>query len=206
MNKFFYHGTDLDSVFKIFKTGGIKCRRLIEEEKIEIKRTLDVTFGPGYNGYDYISLCRIDESSLYCDSAFSVFIKNNYVLIISEDIDAIKTIDSNNKLMIEKYSKEFSQFFINNSGSKLRFSDMKDEWQIYDCIPIEKIVGIGIPIRKLKYNYNEIPDVKNLFNTASAFGLDIIDSSSINSFQVYEDGLYSSDKVKKIVYNGIVNV
>ena len=80
--KYFYHGTDLNSIEGIFANYGIKCRRLIEEENIPITRTLDVTFGEGYNGFEYISLCRLTDTSSNAESAYDVFIKDRFCLMI----------------------------------------------------------------------------------------------------------------------------
>ncbi len=81
IGKYFYHGTDINSFMKILDTGEIKCRKLIDREGIKIHRTLEVTLGVGYNGTEYISLCRLNQDSYQGDSAYQVFVRNVIVLL-----------------------------------------------------------------------------------------------------------------------------
>lgn len=198
--KYFYHGTDLNSIEGIFSNYGIKCRRLIEEENIPITRTLDVTFGDGYNGFEYISLCRLTDTSSNAESAYDVFIKNSFCLIISDDIPAVKTFDVNDKKLMEKYRKEKLEFSLNKNTSELRFSDMQDEWQVKTFIPLDKIIGIGIPLRYFRYvkSKNEIKKVNSILEIAYILGLDIVDTSEYKFAYAYEQEKEINNEVVKI--------
>jgi len=200
VGKYYYHGTDFNGLKGIFSNYGIKCRRLIEEENISITRTTDVTFGDGYNGYEYISLCRLCDESFKCDSAYDVFIRNNFCVIVSNDISAIKTIDSTNPIIKTKYEKEILDFCLNKNTSKFRFSDMKDEWQVKTMIPFDKIIGIGIPLNHFKYNAfdGNIKEVNLLLEMAFVLGLDVVDTSEYKFAYAYEKEKETKKEVVKI--------
>lgn len=203
MSKYYYHGTDINSFIKILDTGEIKCRKLIEKENIVIRRSLDVTLGIGYNGWEYISLCKLDDYSYEKGSAYDVFVRGSFCFIISDEVHAIKPLDINSKEGKKEFSQEPLDFIFNRDDSELRFSDMKDEWQVKKRIPLTNIVGIGIPVRKLEY-YSEIfYDIQRALALAEIYHLDVVDSSKYKFIEEYESIEYTEEvkeKVKTIVY------
>lgn len=199
--KFFYHGTDLNSFMSILDTGEIKCRRLIEKEGIKTSRTLDPIFGVGYNGYEYISLCQLNNFSYNSESAYRVFVRNHYCFIISNEINAVKTVYVHSKEIDEYYKEEFITSLRNQFEGDLRFSNMQDEWQVRNRVSLNDIVGIGIPFNMLQYNNHN--DIQRAIALAEIFHLDIVDTSNFNFIEKYEsEGPtdYEKEKMKKLVY------
>ena len=198
--KYYYHGTDLKSLESIFNNYGIKCRRMIEEENIDINRTLDVTFGIGYNGLEYISLCKLNNDSFSEDSAYDTFIHDNYCLILAGNIPALKTMDLYDPLVKEQYKNEITYFVRNRDKSILRFSDMKDEWQVKTFIPFKDIIGIGIPLRRESriLSKQDKKRVNDLLQIAYILGLDIVDTSNYKFALEYEEEKSTSEEVVKI--------
>lgn len=190
VSKYFYHGTDLDNLISILQTKEIKCRRLIKEQNIKTSRKLyNTTYG--YNGLDYISICKPNIYSCKCNSAFKIFIKDGFCAIIDDDVDAIKVIDCKNDEEKEKYSEEYKNFLLDVNNSNIRFSDLKDEWQVKTCISIDKIVGIAIPFKRINNQYVYDPrKVKKLIELALENNLLIIDSS---------DDYFNTDSDKNII-------
>jgi len=177
VSKYFYHGTDLDNLISILQTKEIKCRRLIREQNIKTSRKLyDTTYG--YNGLEYISICKPNIYSCKCNSAFKIFIKDSFCAIIDDDVDAIKVVDCKNEEEKEKYADDYKMFLQDVNKSNIRFSDLKDEWQVKTCIPIDKIVGIAIPFKRINNQYVYDPrKIKKLIELALENNLLIMDSS-----------------------------
>lgn len=192
MSRFFYHGTDKLSFYKILETGEIKCRRLIDEENIQIERTVENTFGAGCNGYEYISVCNKND---YFDSedSFNVFIRNSYCFIITDDIEAIKTINIHDKNNSDKYKNEYANFVSNNSNSSIRFSIMPDEYHIKTSVPLSKIIGIGFPFKRLTKK-----EIELLFNLSYELKIDVVDTGNPLFIEDYESKKIGIEKLKKI--------
>lgn len=203
MSKYFYHGTDIGSFMKILDTGEIKCRKLIDREGISITRTLDTTFGVGWNGNEYISLCRFNEDSYQVDSAYQVFVRNSYCFIISDKIGAIKPLDIKSDEIRKQYSDEITTFIINRDNEGIRFTDMKDEWQVKMRIPLQYIEGIGIPVKRLEYYPELYYSIQRAIALAEIYNLDVVDTSDFNFIEKYETSPstgYEKQKLKNMVY------
>jgi len=129
----FYRGDSLNRILKILKTGGIKCKRLLGLPNI---------YESTCNGMDYVSVCKKyppeDYKSTTMDNAFYTFVQDNFCFIISNEIDAIKTTPAG-KIKWNLYSDSML------TDKRNRISDMFDEWQVYQEIPLFMIVGVGIP-------------------------------------------------------------
>lgn len=175
-SKYFYHGvgrrrSSLDKLLRILTTGGIKCKRLLN-------------YGAyyGYNDRDYVSVCKKYPISEYSDSrtnAFYEYVFNSFCLIISDEVDAIKT--SLDDIQKNSLDKEVG----------LRVSDMFDEWQVYEQIPLSSIIGIGIPIKNIKKFMSKLQKedfelLRKIIIIATGLGLDIVDSSDRKFVEKYE--------------------
>ena len=194
--KYYCHGTSLDRLINILLTGEIKCRRLIIEEKIDIKDGEDISFVTGYNGYEYISLCKFNNYSFTNNSAFSIFIRNSFCLIISDKIEAIKTIHYNNPDVSSCLQKEIQNFYKNNDESTYRFSDMCDEWQVRTRIPSKYFIGIAIPFSKIVCcNPRKI---QMLIELAHMHNLEILDSEDMLFMVKFEKKKGTKNNVKQI--------
>ncbi len=175
-SKFFYHGlrrnrSSVDKLFRILTTGGIKCKRLLEYQS-----------SYGYNGSSFVSVCKKYPNGDYqkdCTNAFYDYVNNSFCLIISDDIHAIKVgLDD---IQPNSLDKPYG----------LRVSDMFDEWQVYEQIPLSAIIGIGIPLKKLKkfmskLQREDFEQLRSIIMLARELGLDIVDSSEDNFVEKYE--------------------
>lgn len=176
VSKYFYHGLErrrssLDKLFSILTTGGIKCKRLLN-------------YGAyyGYNDRDYVSVCKKYPVAEYRDfrtNAFYEFVFNSFCLIISDDVNAIKmSLDD-----IQKNSLD--------QQMDLRVSDMFDEWQVYEKIPLSSIIGIGLPLKNIKKFMRNLQKedfelLRKIIMIATKLGLDIVDSSDSKFVEKYE--------------------
>ena len=183
MSKFYYHGTDERSFFKIIETGEIKCRRLLEEEEIYIDKTCRLDL-PGCNGYEYISLCNklLNPEPPYYDSAYYTFILNHYCFIISDEVDAIKTIYRYDDSVIKLYEEEYDYYIHNDFGGDVRFSIMPDEYQVKTKITMDNIIGIGFPFKRLNKEQIDL-----LFDLSYKLNLDVVDTSYPLFIEEYEN-------------------
>lgn len=110
----------------------------------------------GYNGYDYISVCKKHPEKPIGDyqSGYDNHVKHHINFLISPKIDAIKpNLIKHQYMDIDKWVK-----FCNQS---IRYTDMYDEYQVSSSIDIDKnIIGIGIPlfeeIRKQRFSYIDL--------------------------------------------------
>lgn len=83
MSKYYYHGIQgndfgMKKTLKILTTGGIKCKRLLNQENFV-----------GYNGLDYVSICKKEREVEYFHSktnGFYSFVRCNFCFIISDTI------------------------------------------------------------------------------------------------------------------------
>lgn len=193
---YFYHGirTDVKRLLQILTTGGIKCKRLLGLS------------GFGYNEEDYVSLCKKYPSREYIEygertNAFYTYIFNSFCLIISNDIPAFKMgLD------------DVGFNSVDRGILGVRVSDMFDEWQVYEKVPLSSIVGIGIPLKDLKHimrrqTKEEFETLRKVLLIANDLGLDIVDSSKENFVEKYEqEKLANPEKryqEKVIIYTGI---
>ncbi len=179
MSKYYYHGIQgnyfgMKKALKILTTGGIKCKRLLNQENFV-----------GYNGLDYVSICKKEREVEYFHSktnGFYSFVQCNFCFIISDTIDAVKT-EMPDFLMTQEALKEYES---------TRFSDMFDEWQVREEIPLKFIVGIGIPLSELRILFEmqptlgELQELKEILRISEALGIDIVDSSELHFVESYE--------------------
>ncbi len=186
MGKLFYHGMQprrttlckIRKMLEIIDSGGLKSNRL-----------LDNNLAHGYNGLDYISVCSREKFYKYFkkeESAFNIFIKNNFCFILSNEIGAIKTVYLDyDKIKDYNDLVEYKNLFPNQ-----QFSDLFDEWQVKDEIPLSYILGIGLPFKNLSkmkvWDYETLEGIKQLYLFAKLFNWDIVDSSTVISFYNYE--------------------
>ncbi len=190
MSKYFYHGTQgryfgMKRALEILQTGGIKCKRL---------QNSDNFVGLGYNGLEYVSVCKKESESDYYKNkmnAFYNFVQSSFCFVISDDVEAQKTeipnFAPNHELLENKES--------------IRYSDLFDEWQVREQIPLSSIIGIGIPISEIKTLYQmkpdlgELKDLKSILLVADKLGLDVIDSSEFGFVEDYESQKEKGERI-----------
>lgn len=170
-----------------------KILKILDGREIASMSRLGASKRIGFNENDYISVCvnlGEDVYSKYPNNAFNKYIVDHFCFVIEEDIPAIKTeyIDTSG----------ISAFDLNrlkSNNPNKRFSDIIDEYQVRDCIPIEKIIAIGIPydieetngfIKLSNFCFltrDEFLDfIKQVEGISNDLGLKIVNSSS-NEFK-----------------------
>ena len=130
MDRYYYHGIGgeidvdtLDNMITIFDTGIIKARDSV-----------------GYSGEEYGHVClyKKNEAHNYAESgnvgtAYDGWINHAFCFIISPDVTARKT-----------------NFYHDiEDESNAVFTDLVDEWRSDGDIPLDRVVGIGMPIDKI---------------------------------------------------------
>lgn len=184
MSKYFYHGirnglVAPDTVIDIFKSGGIKSRRLQR-----------ISYKAGFNGPDYVSICRKEADTEYDEvknNAFKNYILDSFCFIISDDIPAVKC----DYVPETQEWDRFQLYKFMNEHPDIRITDMFDEWQVKDEIKFSNIIGIGIPTNWISKMHNAgftniRALVSKIVTLASEYQLDIVDSSVPNFIELYE--------------------
>ena len=192
MKQLFYHGMKprrttlcrVNTMLEIIETGGLKSNRILGNQLVQ-----------GYNGLDYVSVCAKEKFYKYINnnySAFNIYIKSNFCFIISGEVPAIKTvyIDYDRFDNYADYKRYLERF----PGKQV--SDLFDEWQVKDEIPLNYVLGLGIPLKQImRYpgdNNEVLRVIERLRYFAELYNWDVVDSS-ISSFYCYE-----KDKIKKL--------
>lgn len=179
MSKYFYHGlgeafqykNSLDRAFDIFKNGGIQS---------QIQSDTDMNY---ISIYKKLPSEEYDRAFRY-KHAFSSVVENCFCFIISDEIDAIRPI----RIPTCSYSgmemKRLKEIHKNR-----RFTEMCDEWQVRDRIPLSSIVGIGIPIRWITLHWKDVGQLEKLgelVTIAEKLCLDIVDTNNPKFVEEYE--------------------
>ena len=178
MSRYFYHGIAIPDMLQVLQTGGLKCKRLLGQEE------------HGFNGLDYISVCKKyaeeDYQNTDMNNAFYSCVQGNFCFIVSERVDAIKTHSSG---QIKWY--DYSDSLLTDKRN--RISDMFDEWQAYQEIPLSMIIGVGIPsnyvdamLKKSSSTGRFIMELKEIVAVVTALGLDIVDTNVLGFVEEYE--------------------
>lgn len=145
MERYYYHGIEsfldedasvLDLFLNIIKSGAIKTRTSLDDNNA-LKM-------------NHICLYRKNEDVDYKErqpypigpmSALDAWINNGLVFVISPDINAYKPIYK------EDYKREENE------------TNIIDEWRTNENIPIEKIVGIALPLQTIENEIKDNPDI-----------------------------------------------
>lgn len=194
MSRFFYHGIRNcqlapDTIIDIFKSGGIKS-----------KRRQNRSYRIGFNGPDYISICRKcadEEYETDRNNAFQHYILNSFCFIIRDDIDAIPGVYTPDVINWNRF--ELVRFM--NEHPEIRITDMFDEWQVRDEIGFSHIIGLGIPIDWVKIMHQKgyedvLPLTEQIILLATSLGLDIVNSSAPDFIEQYEKSKESDANIE----------
>ncbi len=196
MSKYFYHGIvtflPCESILEIVKSGAILSHRKV-----------GYPYPGGFNQWDYISLCKKETDEKYSSledqsEAFTKYIQNQYCLIIDDSIPAFQpTLVHTSSFQTNEVVDKYYQSHPNEP-----ITDMIDEWQVRDEIPLSKVVGLGIPVRTLQKGaaFNAYREkVKKLYRIATSFHWDIVDTSSFSFVEEYEREKEEKQKVSHVL-------
>ena len=131
MNRYYYHGIGdkievetLESMLTIMDTGMIKSRGAV-----------------GYSGdeYEHVCLYRKNDEHNYTGgdrlgTAYEGWINHAFCFIISPDIKAEKT----------------GFYYDLEDECSAAFTDLIDEWRSAGEIPLDRVIGIGLPLDKIR--------------------------------------------------------
>ena len=130
------------ATLKILKTI-LSSNALLSANKQNIKKHQIL-----YNGLDYISLCDYSNAQIYDEtSAYENYIRYSLSLMFPKSsLPIIKP----QIIPFLGYSYEYFEQMRELGLSKTtRYSDMGDEVQVKDCIPLELMNGITLPIERM---------------------------------------------------------
>lgn len=126
----FYHQITPYSMKDILMSGKILSKRKRGQNKLSFDYS-------GWNGLDYISIAKYDDSVNVYASSYIRFIRSQYAFVL-DGISADKTI-------YKEKNYNFWRRIAENPLCKKRYSCYEDEWQVKDYISTDKIIGIKIP-------------------------------------------------------------
>lgn len=161
MSKYYYHGMgeayyctySIEKLLGILTTGGIKCKRLLG---------FPDTYKGSCSGMDYVSVCKKFSDYDYkrdvkYEHAFPMYVQNCFCLIISDQIETIKPL-----LIPLCSSSERHLARVNAICSNVRYTDMFDEWQVYEQIPLSSVIGIGLPVQWIDYHVSDYKQLEQI--------------------------------------------
>ena len=141
----------------------------------------------GYNGLDYISLCdyekkeKLNNKNLnsyidYILSAMSLVFPKNKLKIIEPIIIPMAKITSKSSYI--KYLAVMKEYGMSETD---RYTDLPDEVQVKDRIPLSFMKGITIPINELynifyserKYTYEVMKEIEKIHKLLAKYRYDV---------------------------------
>ncbi len=125
-DKFLYHGIRFGNQLEVLE-------QILRDKKILAGKYIDgyYSFSDNCNDGEYVSLINYSDST-----EFETFVRSNICFVISPLMDAYKT----------KYlsSEEWDYIKEHRIPVKNRYSYAKNEYQVKDEIPLEKVRAIGV--------------------------------------------------------------
>ena len=152
INKYYAHAIrlsnfdviDFSILEKILKSGYLLSRN--RQLEIDASDYWMSYYCSGYNGMDYISLCDLAvERSYY--SSFNMYIARGLSMLINRSIPTIKPT-----LLETSMKNKYSMCELGNR--KERYTDLVDEVQVYDNIPLTYLNGLCISL-SMFYCYHD---------------------------------------------------
>ena len=128
-----YHAVNSKVIDKIVLSGGIKSKKKIKEYGGKVRKGNNLC-----NGNHYISLSKKSDDK---GTSYKTYSEGSFALIV-DDVDAVKAEQKEFDILWEKISK---------LPLKKRYSFWKDEYQVKDEIPLDKVVGIKIPSKDYSF-------------------------------------------------------
>lgn len=162
---------------------------MLTEGEIKSASKRNDGYNNGFNDMDYISVCEYLGEDVYeshPNNAFHTYVANHFCFIMSDDIEAQEP----SLLSREETSDRFGLMRRRLQHPEERFSDLIDERQIRDTVPVDKVIAIGIPynleakdgfVKLSSFSYLTMEEFANLVHfveeLASSLGIDVVDSS-----------------------------
>lgn len=192
----YYHGVINGLVDK-------KLLSIFERGEISSSKRMGINKNNGFNEGEFISLCKNLGEEVYNkypnNNAFNKYIVDNFCFIIDEDISASEV----EFIPEAKDMSALDLFNLKRNNKDKRFSDLVDEYQAYDYIPLSHVVALGIPYDKEVVNgyvklssfcmltvdeFREL--IKKVEDKANKLGIKIINSSDYDVITKFESKQY----------------
>lgn len=146
----------------------------------------------GFNGPDHIALCDYEKRFLYQENdssynAYQGYIRNSVSLIfLKQDIQV--EIPQLVDIVPENKAGYHLMYHLGRSKEK-RYSDLPDEVQVKDLIPLTKLAGITFPTHLLKAKESEIGEIKLINDILKKYGYNvpIYDIDTFQKLQVLKE-------------------
>lgn len=177
----------------------LKSNALLSLRKRKIKESY------GFNGPDYISLCDYEKRNL-CHkedrsyTAYNGYIRRSLSLIFPKDKLTVVTPEVID--ICTKNNRGISNMILLGHSTDTRYSDMYDEVQVKDKVPLSLMTGITVPLEKMyRPLYSEqktieyvIKELEILKQLLLAYNYDI----PIYDIDTFEE-LDNKENIKKLV-------
>lgn len=134
----YYHGVINGLVDK-------KLLGILSKKEISSASRMGINKQNGFNEGNFISICKNLGEEVYSkypnNNAFKKYIVDNFCFVIGEDIKTEEVVFIPNA----KNMSAIDLFNLRRNNPDKRFSDLVDEYQAIDHIPLSDVVAIGIP-------------------------------------------------------------
>lgn len=106
----------------------------------------------GFNGSNYISLCDYEKRFLYPEehedyNSYELYIRYSIGLVFPKEVLEVITPTIIDRISYDKYG--YQKMTELGESTKERYSDMPDEVQVKDKIPLELLSCITLPIHSM---------------------------------------------------------
>ena len=129
----------------------LKC--ILQSKELLSRRLLGLPDSSGFNGMDYISLCDYQQRNVYPFNhpnynSYDAYIRENISIMFPKD--KLQIINPYIIDVIKKNKKGYARMATLGLNEFIRFTDLPDEVQVKDRIPLDLMCGITIPVKKLE--------------------------------------------------------
>ena len=183
----------------------LRLETILKDNALLSRRLQGIASSSGFNGLDYISLCDYQKRNVtHIDNphytSFDAYIKESLSLMFP--IDKLSIVTPYVLNIVEQNKKGYHQMAYLGNLKEVRYSDLYDEIQVKDKIPLDSLCGITIPIRKMgnsflstdKNTQNIIKHLNKIRNLLTTYNhlVPIYDVESMTE-------LTEEEEIKKIV-------
>ena len=131
----------------------LKC--ILKDNAVLSRRKQGIHNSQGFNGIDYISLCDYQKRNLHplnypYYTSYEAYIKKSISLIFPKD--KLEILTPHIVGMISPSKKGYANMAYLGMDKETRYSDLYDEVQVANKIPLDLMCGITVPINRMNYS------------------------------------------------------
>lgn len=143
--KIYLHGIYSLSDYYDSKTTLKILKKILQSDALLSARLQNKKYHPIlFNGLDYISLCDFERKDISRINSFDNYIRYSLSLIFPKD--KLKVIEPEIVDVVSDYETIYAYGISKNK----RYTDLSDEVQIKDKVPLDLMTGITLPISKMR--------------------------------------------------------